>query len=118
MKALTIPNVLSIVGMNGRPSIISDEEISSIRRGIETEGVHPHLPVTGGVRVVITSGSLSGMEGTFLCHLNSRQKSRILISVNSISQAFVVEVANESIQPVGGKITPKPANNQKIEIAS
>lgn len=116
MKALTIPNVLSIVGTNGRPSVISREEISWIKRGIEADGVEPHVPVADGARVVITSGSLAGVEGTFL-HNQNGHRSRILISINSISQAFLVEVPNESIEPVLCKIGPQRMGDRGFEVA-
>jgi transcriptional antiterminator NusG len=118
MKALTVPNVISIVGTNGQPSVISEEELTWVRRGIEFGGIESHPQVTTGTRVAITSGSLAGMEGIFLPQQNKQNKARILIAVNSISRAFVVEVEHDSIEPVSPVMGHLETSERGLEIAS
>jgi transcription antitermination factor NusG len=118
MKALTVPNVISIVGTNGRPSVIPEEEISWIRRGLKFGGAESHPQVEAGTRVVISSGSLSGLEGIFLEQQNKPNKARILISVNSISRAFVVEVEQDCIELAGRKISEAETGSRRLETAS
>lgn len=118
MKALTVPNVISILGANGRPSVILDEEISWIRRGVEFGSIESHPQVMTGTRVVIASGGLSGMEGIFLDHQNKPGKARVLVSVNSIARAFVVEVDQNCIEPAGCKISRTETESHKLETAS
>jgi transcription antitermination factor NusG len=118
MKALTVPNVISIVGTNGRPSVIPEEEISWIRRGLEFGGTESHPQVAAGTRVVISAGSLSGLEGIFLEQQNKPNKARILISVNSISRAFVVEVEQDCIELVDRKIPGAETSCRRLETAS
>jgi transcription antitermination factor NusG len=118
MKVLTVPNVISIVGINGRPSVITEEEISWIRRGLEFGGAESHAQVAAGTRVVISSGSLSGLEGILLGQQNKPDKARILISVNSISRAFIVEVEQNCIELACRKESRAQTGNRGLEIAS
>lgn len=118
MKALTVPNVISIVGTNGCPSVIPEEEIGWVRRGLEFGGAESHPQVTTGTRVVIRSGSLSGMEGICLEQQNKPNKARILISVNSISRAFVVEVEQDYIELASRKIPEAETGSRRLKTAS
>lgn len=96
-RVLTLPNVVSLVGVKNSPSVVSEEEISWIRRGIEHGNAMPHPHLTVGQRVQIISGALSGMQGVLVRKQNS---SRVVVCLDSISRAFVVEVDLDSIQPL------------------
>lgn len=88
-KVLTMPNVVSLVGGRNSPSVVSDEEIDWIKRGIAHGNAMPHASLAVGERVRIVSGALTGMEGTLLRHQNN---TRVVICLDSISRSFVVEV--------------------------
>ncbi len=103
MKALTIPQVVSLVGAKSSPSVISDREIAGIRAGIEHGRAGPHQYLEAGQRVVITDGVMAGMEGILL---RMRNRTRVVISLHSISQAFVVEVDATCVQPLGVRHVP------------
>lgn len=118
MKAVTVPNVLRMVGPNGRPSTISEDEISWIRRSVENGSVEPYPQVATGVRVVITSGILCGLEGIFLRQENNRGKVRVVVPIGSIERAFVVEVENGSIIPINYKPNRAAADDCRLETVS
>ena len=60
---------------------------------------YPYLKV--GQRVVITSGVLSGMQGILV---RKQNKTRVVVSLDSISRGFVVEVDIASVKPIGRSV--------------
>lgn len=98
LKALTVCNVVSLVGTRNQPSPISEEEIAWIKLGIEHGKVQPHPYLKLGERVVVTEGVMRGMEGVLLERRNS---ARIVVALDSISRAFTVEIAADCVRPVG-----------------
>ena len=53
-RLLTVPNVLSLVGTKNAPSVISDEEIEWIRRGVAAGKAMPHPYLEIGDAVIIS----------------------------------------------------------------
>jgi transcription antitermination factor NusG len=97
-KALSTPHVVNLVGTKTSPSAISDEEIAWIRLGIEHGKAVPHPYLNVGERVVITSGALSGLEGLLL---KIRNSTRVVVALDSIARAFVIEVDACCVRPAG-----------------
>jgi transcription antitermination factor NusG len=95
LKALTVPNVVSLVGVKDSPSPIADEEIEWIRRGIEQGKAEPHPYLSAGQRVMITQGVFEGMKGILLRKQNSSQ---LVVSVESICRSFTVEIDFECVK--------------------
>lgn len=79
----------------------SDDEISWIKSGVEHGGLKPHSYLEVGTRVVVMSGVAAGMEGILLRKHNNV---RILVALDSIAQAFVIEIDGALVKPVGGKL--------------
>ena len=96
-RVLTVPNVVSLVGSQKYPSVVSTEEIDWIKRGIEHGNAMPHPHFTVGQRVKIIAGALSGMQGVLVRKQNS---GRVVVCLDSISRAFVVEVDLDSVTPL------------------
>ncbi len=95
-KVLALPNVVSLVGSKNAPAVVSDEEISWIRRSAEHGNAAPHAYLNVGERVVITGGVLAGMEGILL---RKQSKTRVVVSLDAIARSFVVEVDPALVQP-------------------
>ena len=100
-RVLTLPNVVSLVGNRNFPSVVAEEEIAWIRRAVEHGNVLPHPHLSAGQRVAIISGPLHGMQGIVLRQQNNV---RVVISIDSISRGFVVEVDVASIRPVAQSV--------------
>jgi transcription antitermination factor NusG len=94
-KVLTLPNVVSLVGSRTSPAVISDEEISWIRRSAEHGNAAPHDYLKVGERVVITGGVLAGMEGILL---RKQSKTRVVVSLDAIARSFAVEIDPALVQ--------------------
>lgn len=97
MKVQTVPQVVSLVGKKDSPAVISDEEIAGIRAAVEHGQAEPHEYLEAGQRVVITEGVMLGMEGILM---TVRNRARVVVSLQSIGRAFVVEVGANCVQPL------------------
>ena len=98
LRVLQVPGVARLVGFNGVPTSLPEEEIESLRAAL-AEGLraepHPYLKV--GRRVRITKGLLAGSEG-----LLKRWKGdlRVVLSIESIQRSISIEVDASSVMPV------------------
>src|SRR6266851_8884853 len=67
LQVLKIPGVAKLVGFNGTPTALPEEEIAALRTslacGVRAE---PHPYLTAGRRVRIKAGPLTGLEGILL----------------------------------------------------
>lgn len=97
-RALTVPNVVALVGTRNQPSAISEEEIAWIKLGIEHGRAEPHPYLAVGQRVLVTEGVMCGMEGILL---RKRNNTRVVVSLDSIARSFVVEIDVSCVRPVG-----------------
>jgi transcription antitermination factor NusG len=100
MKALTVPNVVSLVGTSSSPSVMSDEEIASVRLAVEHGNAEPSGYLREGDRVTIISGVMAGMEGFFVRRQNGV---RMIVSLDSIGKAFALEVDAACLKPSNGR---------------
>jgi transcription antitermination factor NusG len=97
-RALTVPNVVSLVGTRNQPSAISEEEIAWIKLGIEHGKAEPYPYLRLGQRVMVTDGVMCGMEGILV---RRRNNTRVVVSLDSIARSFVVEIDASCLRPVG-----------------
>jgi transcription antitermination factor NusG len=98
LPLLTIPGVLSFVGIGKVPVPIAEAEIDSIQRalgaGLLAEP-YPFLEV--GQRVRLAEGPLTGLEG-FLVEV--RKQHRILVSVSLLKRSVAVEIDRHWVRPL------------------
>jgi transcription antitermination factor NusG len=90
LQVLQIQSVVRLVGFNGHPSPLPDEEIEGLKKALAS-GVlaepHPFLAV--GRRVRIKSGPLAGRQGILLRRKGSL---RMVLSIDLIMRSVVVDV--------------------------
>jgi transcription antitermination factor NusG len=98
LRVLEIPGVVRLVGFNGSPSAIQDEEIRALQL-MMAAGVHPqpHSYLRSGDRVRIIRGPLAGIEGIVVRRKNAV---RIVLSLNLIARSAAVEVSAEDIDKI------------------
>jgi transcription antitermination factor NusG len=98
LRVQQIPGVAWLVGFNGRPSRLADEEIEALRKlmvsGIRAE---PFPFLTVGRRVRICTGPLSGREGFVVWRKGIL---RVVLSINHIQRAILVEVDTDALEPL------------------
>jgi transcription antitermination factor NusG len=98
LRVLEIPSLVHLVGFDGQPAALSDEEIEALRQGLtERLNVQPHPYLTVGRRVRVVSGPLTGLEGIIL---RKKNHLRFVISLNLIMRSVSVELDDADIVPV------------------
>lgn len=98
LQVLTTAGVVRLVGFNGAPSPLEEEEIARLRRALAS-GVKaaPHPYLTVGRRVRITAGPLTGHQGLLV---RRKKAYRIVLSVNLIQQSILVDADASSVEPI------------------
>jgi transcription termination/antitermination protein NusG len=98
LRVLQVPSVVRLVGFNGQPAAVSDQEIDTLRKSM-IPGLqalpHPYLRV--GRRVRIVRGPLIGAEGVLVRRKNAI---RFVLLMDLIMRAASVEVDAADIQPI------------------
>lgn len=100
---LTTPGVSTIVRVGGRPAAIPDAEMANVRRVVDAlraeEGEAELGPyVEEGQRVRVAEGPLRGVEGIVV---ERRGRSRVLVGLSAIRQGLEIDVAVETLEPIG-----------------
>ena len=98
-RVLQIPSLVRLVGFNGQPTALSDDEMAALRRGLtEQLNAEPHPYLTRGRRVRVMSGPLAGLQGIIL---RKKNHSRFVISLNLIMRSVSVDISDVELMPVG-----------------
>jgi transcription antitermination factor NusG len=99
LRVLQIPSVVRLVGFNGQLSALADEEIEGLKKGLAC-GVlaEPHPFLSVGRRVRVKAGPLAGVEGIVMRRKN---RLRLVISLELIQRAALVEVDAADLDPLG-----------------
>ena len=90
LRVLQVPGVARLVGFNGTPTALPEEEIEALRAGF-AHGVpaEPHPFLTAGRRVRVTAGPLAGMRGILV---RRKKQMRFVVSVELIQRSVAVEI--------------------------
>lgn len=98
LPVLQIPGLARLVGFNGTPMALPEEEMEALRAGFE-HGVraepHPFLRV--GRKVRVKNGPLAGLEGTLV---KRKKLTRLVVSMELIQRAMAVEIDEVDLEPV------------------
>jgi len=101
LPLLTIPGVMSFVGIGKVPVPIEDAEIAAIQTalgaGLMAEP-YPFLEV--GQRVRLAEGPLAGVEGLLV---EVRKEQRLVVSVSMLKRSMAVEIDRHWVRPVDTK---------------
>lgn len=96
MQVLQVPSVVRLVGFNGAPAALAEEEIESLRCAL-IEGVraepHPFLRV--GRRVRITAGPLAGREAILV---RWKGDLRVVLSTELIQRSVLIHIDAASVE--------------------
>lgn len=97
LRVLHVPGVVRLVGFNGNPSALPDDEIDALKAalvcGVRAEP-HPFLSV--GRRVQMKHGPFKGRQGILL-----RRKGglRLVLSIDLIRRSVVIDVDAADVEP-------------------
>jgi transcription antitermination factor NusG len=97
VRVLQIPSVVRLVGFNGQPAALPDEEMEILRSGLSQRlRAEPHPFLTVGRRVRITGGPFAGLEGILQRKKNSL---RVVVSLSLIQRSVAVDVDVADVAP-------------------
>jgi transcription antitermination factor NusG len=90
LKVLQVPGVARLVGFNGQPAAIPDNEIEALRASLGAQlRAEPHPYLIVGRRVRVKRGPLEGAEGILIRKKNAY---RVVLSLDLIHRSASVEV--------------------------
>jgi transcriptional antiterminator NusG len=95
---VTTPGVLRIVAFGGHPAVLGDDEVTSIRRIVnsnETYGPHPYM--YAGQQVIIITGPLAGLKGIVS---RVKQTYNVVVSVDLLMRSVSVETNFDALAPI------------------
>jgi transcription antitermination factor NusG len=96
LRVLQVPGVVRLVGFNGHPAPLPEEEMQALREGLGGS-LHaepcPYLQVGRPVRV--RSGALQGLKGILL---KKKSGYRFVLSMELIQRSIAVEVDAEDLE--------------------
>jgi transcription antitermination factor NusG len=98
LPVLKTPGVHSILGFDGEPSPVPDEEMVAIQRVVgsgASVGPWPFLKV--GDRVRVERGAFTGVEGILI---SERGCDRLILSVEMLQRSVAVEIDRSWIRPL------------------
>ena len=98
LKVLEVPGVARLVGFGGLPAALPDEQVEMLRAGLNGRlRAEPHPYLTVGRRVRLKSGPFVGMHGILL---RRKAKFRVVISIELIQRALVVDADSADVEPI------------------
>jgi transcription antitermination factor NusG len=97
LHVLKVPGVARLVGFDGTPAPLDDEDIERLR-GALSAGLRaaPHPYLTVGRRVRITAGPLAGREGILV---RRKGAAHVVLSIDLIQRSILVDVEANSLEP-------------------
>lgn len=98
LHVLQVAGVSRLVGFNGTPTALREEEIETLKRSLASGGrAEPHPFLTAGRRVRIKAGPLEGREGILI---RRKAKLRLVLSIDLILRSIVVDVDVADVEPI------------------
>lgn len=98
LKVLQLPGVARLVGFNGMPAALPQEQIEILRTGLAVGvSAEPHQYLTVGRRVRIVAGPLTGFEGILL---RRKGNLRVVLSVELIQRSILLDIDAVCLEPV------------------
>ncbi|MBX5439212.1 MAG: UpxY family transcription antiterminator [Thermoflavifilum sp.] len=91
-----VPGVINFVYWNGKPAVIRDEEIDTIKRFLKEYHCVTAYPLQPGQKVRIVDGVLMDQEGV----VQKIHGKKVYVVLETIGYALVAEFDQGSLQPV------------------
>lgn len=98
INILQTPGVINFVSFENRPVPIPEPQISLVKNLLDdNREIKTVFNFVKGQKVKVIHGLLSGQEGFYS---NSKDKSRLIIQLDTINQSIAVEINADEIVPV------------------
>lgn len=98
LRVLQVPGVAKLVGFDGTPAALPEEEMQALRASLESGmRVQPHPFLRVGRRVRVKSGTMTGLQGILK---RKKGQSRLVVSVELIQRAMTLEIDEADLEPM------------------
>lgn len=95
-RVLDVPGALAVVtGTGGKPAVLPETTISTLRLGLESRTAEPHPLPEAGQRARICNGVFAGMQGVVL---RSKNHCRVVLTIEQIMRSFSVELGLDDLE--------------------
>lgn len=95
---ISVPGVVSILGLGRTPVSVPEEELAAVRRVIQAGVMAVPWPfLRTGERVLIERGPLVGVEGTLV---EIKTRLRLVLSIELLQRSVAAEVDRAWIRPI------------------
>ena len=96
VRVLQLPGAVHLVGFNGQPAELPEDEIETLRSRLTGSGnIEPHPYLCAGRHVRVRSGPLQGLEGIIL---RTKDRCRIVLSIHLIMRSIAIEVDDGDLE--------------------
>jgi transcription termination/antitermination protein NusG len=103
LHVLNVPGVVRLVGFDGIPVPLADEDVESLRRALSSSvKVAPHPYLAMGRRVRVTAGPLTGLEGILV---RKKGDFQVVLSLDLIQRSVLVHIDALSLESVPSAAT-------------
>ena len=101
LRVQQVPGVVRLVGFGGVVSALPEEEIKTLKRGLDN-GVRaePYPFLTEGQKVLVKNGPLAGWQGILTKRKN---RVRLVVSVQLIQRSMAVELDEADLEAMWGE---------------
>lgn len=90
LRVLQVPGVVNVVGFNGQFPALPDQEINSLRQGLENHVyAEPYPYLRAGKKVRVVRGPMAGAEGLLA---RKKDKYRVVISLDLLMRSVALEI--------------------------
>jgi transcription termination/antitermination protein NusG len=101
-RILRTPGVLTVIKEKGKPALLADEFVTSLRDAIERDGAAPepvteHIEYAAGDEVIVQEGALRGVRGVVRERRSSRQ---LVIWVAEIGRGVAFTIGSTLVKAV------------------
>ncbi len=98
LRVLEVPHVVRLVSFNGQPAPLPEQDIESLRQGLQ-HGVcaEPHRYLRLGRKVRVVHGPMAGTHGILV---RKKDSLRVVVSLDLLMRSVAVEVDAADVEAV------------------
>lgn len=98
LNVLRVRGVVDLVGFNGKPVALADDEVTNLVRALESGRLAEPRPfISRGRNVRITAGPLAGLKGIVV---RTRGRVHVVLSLDLIRRSVQVEIHSMEVEPL------------------
>jgi len=88
-RVLGLPGIVSLVSFNGKPAVVPESQIETLKKAITLGRAEPHFYLHAGKRVRVAVGPLAGLEGIVV---QIRNKTQVVVSFEWMARSVAISL--------------------------